>query len=144
MTKRKITVTHNGQTFTRVTARNYSHIVLFQRDIEAARRALVPTSGWLEQWARDHAFFREEAARGRQQYTSEATFVEYQRKAAQTVEEYAQERGAEWIRNFENSVAHGHYSKQYVHSWCGRLDLAQKQYNDALKSGYINVEIVAL
>lgn len=144
MTKRTLTVTHNGQTFTRTTARTYSHVVLFQRDIEAARAALVPTSGWLKQWKRDHAFYVEEAARGRQQYQSEADFAKYQAKAAMTPEEYVAQRVSDWHKAFNASVAAGNYDRQFAGSWCGRPDLAKKEADNCRKMGHINVEIVAV
>lgn len=144
MTKRKLTVTHNGKTFTRATERTYSHVVLFQRDIEAARAALVPTKGWLAQWKRDHAFYVEEAARGRQQFQSEKSFADYQLRAAMTTEEYIAFRVADWHECFNRSVAAGYYDSQFAGAWCGRYDLAVKQANDCRKSGHINVEIVAV
>ena len=38
----------------------------------------------------------------------------------------------------------GMYGKQYAFAWCGRLDLAAKQADNARKHGMLNIEVLTI
>jgi hypothetical protein len=134
--KIKISANFNGQTFTRTTARTYTHVVIakssFKKDLNQA-------FGWAKLRGEDHVEFF--LTRGFEQYDankSEAEKAENERIFNLTTEEYAQE---ELNRRIEDSFS-SKYSEHGEVAWCGRLDLAQKQASDAIKNGLLDVQII--
>jgi hypothetical protein len=134
--KIKISASHNGQTFTRTTARTYTHVVIakssFRKDLNQALR-LAKLRG------EDHVeYYLTREFEQYDAYNSEVEKANNERIFNLTTEEYAQE---ELNSRIEDSFS-SKYSEHGEVAWCGRLDLAQKQASEAIKNGLLDVQII--
>lgn len=142
MAVKKITVTHNGQVFTRATARTYSHIVVCKSNFDKDMASAIDTAEIMAK--KNHAYFTREAGPGALYKFSPDVLARYKRIAAMTPADYCAGEVAEARAGIEKSKANGVYDRAGVYAWCGRLDLAQKQADAARKFGLLDVEIVAI
>jgi hypothetical protein len=132
--KIKISASHNGQTFTRTTARTYTHVVIAKSSF---RKDLNQALSWAKLRGEDHVEYY--LPRGFEKYNhNESEKAKNERIFNLTTEEYAQEELNRRIEDFFSSK----YSEHGEVAWCGRLDLAQKQASEAIKNGLLDVQII--
>lgn len=121
---RKLTCTApDGSTISRRTDRTYTHVVLVRFSEAVARRNA-------ESWARQDAkmnyeyYFR----------TGETT--------APDREAFYQERLARNLSAVDKRAAAGFYTEWGAFAWCGREDLARKQFDKAVAQGDYYSDVV--
>lgn len=129
MARRILKVTVDGQTFTRETARTYTHVIVGKLNIGwDLDRVELPSSAKYDR--QDHAYFNTEAAasdRARHGDRGEAYRADYEAARRMTADEFVAWRRAARLAGIEKRRAEGRYDKLIAISWCGRPDLAQKE-----------------
>ena len=118
--KVKLTATYNGQTFTRTTARTYTHVVLVRvtEECKASRIAQVK-----KDVAEDNTVW------GR--------WYDNNPREGYTREEFIDMKAAEYLSQFNDD-------DWGVFAWCGRFDLAMKQQQKAINYGIYQVQTIAI
>jgi hypothetical protein len=148
MTKIRYTATHNGQTFTRTSARIYTHMTAARPSYDYALQA-AQSKGHAIQDARNFNYFlaRSQGQAGfrpgtiaevegykfRNDPAEVEAFVEAEKAraleslgGATTVEDYQRAQALNRLGEVEGRRAAGYYTKFQDYGWSGRLDLAQK------------------
>lgn len=142
MAKKTYKVTVDGFTFTRRTDRTYSHVVVSRSNKEADLARAIERAEYdaKTNWA----FYIREAGPNPQfanQHSVEQ-LARYKRIASLTQAQYLAEQVEEATARIADQEANGYYTKLNAFAWCGRLDLAQKQVDQAHKYQLLDVKIV--
>lgn len=154
--KNKLTVKTYRGTFTRTTARKYSHVVVARVDEERARkRAHTLTKAEINNARANFEYYSRQVELGPEGLKAEhnhkwsyprtdESFVEDVRDASERIEGgfdcYVAKLISEKVARFEEFVADGGL-EFHAFAWCGRLDLAHGQATNATRRGLIDVEI---
>lgn len=156
MKARKITATTPAGTFTRKTARTYTHVVIGRQDEETHQiRAHTLTRNDINNAKKNFAYYTEQAALGvdglRREHLAKWS---YSKSDAEFQREYTNAKalaGLGWdryletvrdrqIQNHFDALSRGCFQMGAL-NWCGRLDLAQKEAAKAQKQGFRDVAI---
>ncbi|USZ80581.1 hypothetical protein MQ4_53 [Serratia phage MQ-4] len=114
----------NGKTHTRTSARTYTHMVVVLANLEAGREAARSEHN-RKAYARNHAFYCQEAGPAPKYSSSPAEMARYKAAAAMTCEEYVNNCVANALAAID--ARGGEFANDWADfGWCGRLDLAQK------------------
>lgn len=156
MKARKITATTPAGTFTRKTARTYTHVVIGRQDLEAARTAAHTLSrNDINNAKKNFAYYSEQAALGvdglRREHLAKWNYsksdAEFQREYTNAKaladlgwDAYLETVRSRQIHNHLEAVNRGCYQISAL-NWCGRLGLAQKEAAKAQKRGFRDVAI---
>jgi len=141
MPNRKLTVTHEGQTFTRTTQRTYTHVVLVKSDYAYAYA--TGTKGAADCARINYPYYVREANPATRAHNQDAkSIAAYTEIAALTIDEYAKRVSDVIAAKVDAMKAAGDFDRFGVFGWSGRLDLAQKEAERAKKHGYKEVVIV--
>lgn len=152
--KQKLVVETGIGTFTRTTARTYTHIVVGHWDLDGARRAAYEFNGspmtrknfdyyQRQAYLGPEGLQREHLAQWKYERPFESFVEEHDRALAHIkggYDEYVARIRRQRIESFHQSAADGGFNP-FAFAWCGRLDLAQKQADTARKRGLLDVEI---
>lgn len=143
MSKTKYVVEFAGQTFTRTTARTYSHIVV-------AKPSKAKALYWASVCEDNNAKYLVDLALGK------ATVYSWQKPEdiakhvakgnailAIGMDAYQAQYKANAIANIEQYASEGAYDIYEIQGWCGRADLAQKLAN-SLGDSWVDVQIVEI
>lgn len=134
MSKKIYTVKHAGQEFPRVTTRSYSHVVLVKPCRESDLRNMLNEAGWRVNagWK----YYEREGGDSPQFAHSEQQMVEIKRIAALGKDGWLKEK-MDWAHGVvAKRAAEGRYDRFFDYGWCGRDDLAAKQAQKAINSGF--------
>lgn len=138
---RKLTVSHNGQTFTRTTDRIYTHAILVRPDYARVRAGAI--AGAVEYARVNYDYYVQEADPATRKHDHDAaTLARYAKIAAMTFEQYHRHASANAAAAVDARHAAGEFDRFGVLEWCGRNDLARNAHGKALKRGYAEVVIV--
>lgn len=128
---RKLTVTHEGQTFTRKTDRVYTHVVLVRNSLpklqeRAARYAPMGKS--------DADYYRSmiDGTWGHSRTPNDTELATARKLVEMGLDAFNQERIAAAVLRTAKNFNPG----WQVQGWCGRIDLAQKLRDSALRADY--------
>src|ERR1700693_5084008 len=139
--KRKLSVTHAGQTFTRTTERTYTHVVLVKSDYAHVYAGAI--KGAADVARVNYPYYIKEANPATRQYKhSDAELARFAEIATMTIDQYAQYASDKAAERVDADLAAGAFDKFGPIGWCGRLDLARKQADQAKARGYGEVVIV--
>lgn len=139
MARRTLSVTHNGQTFTRSTERIYTHVILVRSDYQRERDSAI---SWAIQSARDnYPFYVKEANPATREY-NHFDMARIAAIAALTIDQYVQQTSDAAAAKIDARRDDGDYDRFGVLEWCGRNDLAHNAHGKAMKHGFAEVVIV--
>ena len=140
MTK-KLVVVHAGQTFTRMTNRTYTHVILAKRDFTQDQARSIQEAVYSARL--NYPYYVGEANPATRKHGhNEVTLERFIKIAAMTVEQYVQQCTDNAIAYTDADRDKGPYDRFGALAWAGRLDLANKEAERARKNGFIDVIIV--
>lgn len=135
MAKRTLTITHNGQTFTRATERIYTHAILVRSDYLLCRDSAIASA--IEYARVNYAYYVKEANPDTREHNhSAAELARYAEIAAMTLDQFHLKARADAAASIEAKRAAGEYDRFGVLEWCGRNDLAHNALGKARQRGY--------
>lgn len=137
---KKLTVTHKGQTFTRSTARTYSHIVVARRNAADELQSRLANAEYNAKT--NYSYYVREAGPNAKYTHSPEDLARIQHIARLTQDAWLEELKAEAHACIKAEEDSGAFSKLICFAWCGRLDLAQNQAKAATARRLLDVEIV--
>lgn len=154
--KIKLTATTPVGTFTRTTARTYTHVVVARQDQAAARERAYSATAHDTKTARSNfAFYTHQAELGVEGLKAEhAAKWRYVKPQAEFIRQHMTAKSLAGlgldgylatlreraIESHEKTVREGGFQFGAI-NWCGRLDLAQKEASKAQRQGWIDVQI---
>jgi len=141
MSKTKYAVEFAGQTFTRTTARTYSHIVVAKNSKAKALHWASVCTDVNAQYMVDHALGKAPVY----SWQTPEDIAKYVAKGnailAIGMDAHQAQYKANSIAEIERYASEGAYDKYVIQGWCGRADLAQKLAG-SLGDSWVDVQIV--
>lgn len=143
MVKRTLTVFHEGQKFTRHTARIYTHVVLIKHGYDFTRTLRMTEAA--DNARLNYDYYVREANPDTRKYEHDpVVMARFEAMALMTEDELAKHAADEAAAGVEKELANGHFNNFYVMTWRGSPDLAQKEAARLAKYSYAEVVVVPL
>ena len=141
MSKTKYAVQFAGQTFTRTTARTYSHIVVAKPSSAKAMHWATVCTDTNAQYMVDHALGKAPVYSWETPESIAKDVAKGNAILAIGMDAHQAQYKADAIDRVQALIDAGRFDHYEIQGWCGRADLAQKVAN-SLGDSWVDVQIV--